>query len=199
MDSLMKIGSGIGDSVMKAADAIEEKYFVWTTVWTLPALGAGLDRAVPPILWMRHDRPNEAGNLFLNDDQVYFRRGMAGRQVKPTDRFGGEVETIEFTAAGQPCKMEIVYEPTKLKKFGQIGRAVAGDKIQYHLSVDGVKMDADREGTGSRLPPVRRSHATQPSPRAAHRWFTLAVLVLTLAAVGATAGAVRTARAGDYS
>ena len=155
MDSLMKIGGGIGDSVMKAADAIEDKYFVWTTVWTLPSLGQGLDGAVPPILWLRHDRPNETLNLFLNDDQVYFRGGTEGRRVKPTDRFGGEVETIEFTAGAQPCKLEIVYEPTKLKKFGQIGRAVAGDKIQYHLSVSDVKMEPDREGSGSRLPPVR--------------------------------------------
>lgn len=156
MDALIKMGEGIGDSVMKAADAMEEKYCVWTTVWTLPSLGEGLDRSVPPILWMRHDRPNEALSIFLNDDQVYSRRGPESRQVKPTDRFGGEVETIDFTAAGQPCKMEIVYEPTKLKKFGQLGRAVAGDKIQYQFSIDSVKMAPDREGTGSRLPPVRR-------------------------------------------
>jgi hypothetical protein len=38
-------------------------------VWTLPMLGAGLDPAVPPILWMRHDRPNEEIHIFLNDDQ----------------------------------------------------------------------------------------------------------------------------------
>lgn len=162
MDSLLKMGEGFSDSVMKAADAIEEKYFVWTTVWTLPSFGEGLDRCVPPILWMRHDRPNEAVNLFLNDDQVYCRIGKDGRQVKPTDRFGGEVETIEFTAAGQPCQMEIVYEATKLKKFGQLGRAVAGDKIQYHLSVNGVKMEPDREGSGSRLPPVRRRNGCTP-------------------------------------
>ena len=155
MDALMKVGGGLSDSVMKAADSIEDKYFVWTTVWTMPSLGAGLDRSVPPILWMRHDRPNETLNMFLNDVQVYYRRGAESRQVKPTDRFGGEVETIEFTAAGQPCRMEIVYEPTKLKKFGSIGRAVAGDKIQYHLSVNDVKMEPDTEGSGSRLPPVR--------------------------------------------
>ena len=126
MDAFIKKAEGVGDSIMKAADAIEEKYFIWTTVWTLPMLGAGLDPAVPPILWMRHDRPNEEIHIFLDDDHLWCRVGMgAERSVKPTDRFGGEVETIEFSAGGQQCKMEIVYEPTKLKKFGQIGRAVA--------------------------------------------------------------------------
>ena len=168
MNRLIKAAEGVGDSLMKAADAMEEKYFIWTTVWTLPSLGEGLDPAVPPILWLRHDRPNETVHLFMNDDLVCSRIGHDQRKTKPTDRFGGEVETVEFTAAGRSCKLEIVYEATKLKRFGQVGRAFAGDKIQYHLTVDGETFESDREGSG-RLPPPGQSGLHERVSIAAHR------------------------------
>ena len=42
MNRLIKAAEGVGDSLMKAADAMEEKYFIWTTVWTLPSLGEAI-------------------------------------------------------------------------------------------------------------------------------------------------------------
>ena len=154
MNSLATVGSAL----TKAADALESACCVWTTVWSLPQLGANArDPSLPPMLWLRHDRAvPECVSVFIDDVHLWSRRGrVAGDQrFRPLDKFGGEKENIQVSFLGHTAEITIVCPPNKMSKMGggQFSRAFARDKIFYTLSLDGITIETDTEGKG-RLPP----------------------------------------------
>jgi hypothetical protein len=94
MNFIKKAGEAVNSNVLN----LEGSMSVWTVVWSLPQLGAGICPALPPILWLRHDRSDpESVIVMFNDEVLWARRGDAlqasrqpgsGSTYQHSDRFG---------------------------------------------------------------------------------------------------------------
>jgi hypothetical protein len=163
MNFIKKAGEAVNSNVLN----LEGSMSVWTVVWSLPQLGAGICPALPPVLWLRHDRSDpESVIVMFNDEVLWARRGDAlqasrqpgsGSTYQHSDRFGSSVERINLGLAGHEAQLEISLPATKLS--GGMGRMAAGSKLRYQLQLDGHALQPDREGIGRLPPPGSAAHA----------------------------------------